>query len=461
MEPSRGVRRTRSTTESDSNFSFTRRQAQLKRNQTTWSKTSDDSPQRRVPTPRSVSKNRIDPPELRAWKPLRTRSGDSFLSSSRTKLLFPRVPTARTPATETFSDIEAALLIHNSIESDHNHRGSWKRVYNILCCTMMVAACVYYLYLSNKLFRLSMPTGDKDNHPDRSVSFPDSMTAFYNRVNFKHETFDGSNPNLTSLFQEMNNLNPNKPLMIANYHARQASTADNSDVVLATHSSSSRTKLVNLATQLEHWDGPASVALHVDNMDAIEALEDFIKSSPPFLSKTSIHVMMELSRDDGYPHNPLRNLALANLGGGSHFFVALDVDFVPAKNAHAGLKALLQSDSILRRELIVDKRVFVLPAFEVNAPPGEKLATQDMLPASKTQLQEMVVQGKAEGFHQSRYAPGHGPTDFYKWFQDSTRESSYNIEYQENFEPYVLGYRSPDIPKYWPHYRGFGCNMVL
>ena len=313
-----------------------------------------------------------------------------------------------------------------------------------------VARCAYYT---------------NTNHQDQ---FPpvDSITSFYNRVDFPHESLNnGSKQNLTSLFQEMimtSDDKPTKPRMIANYYPRPSSNMDNDEVALATHSSSSTTKLENLSTQLEQWDGPASVALHVDSMEAIQALQDFLQTAPSvLLSKTSIHVMMEPPRKDGYPHNSLRNLAMENLGGNiNSFFVALDVDFIPAKNTHAGLKALLQSDSQLRSELEGHHRVFVLPAFEVFPPPGKEMATRDMLPTSKKQLYNMVTQGTAEGFHQSRYPPGHGPTNFSKWFQEDSHASFYNIDYEDYFEPYVLGYKSPELPKYWPHYRGYGFNKI-
>jgi hypothetical protein len=71
----------------------------------------------------------------------------------------------------------------------------------------------------------------------------------------------------------------------------------------------------------------------------------------------------------------------------------------------------------------------------------------------------MVTKYELTPFHVSRFFPGHGPTDFDKWYSEEFDGSWYPIEYVMRYEPYVLGYK-PGIPHYWEGFRGFGFNKL-
>jgi hypothetical protein len=251
---------------------------------------------------------------------------------------------------------------------------------------------------------------------------------------------------------------------IANFITRQAQIDwFKDDVVLATHTSASKSKLANLVTQINHWGGPVSAALYISSEEDIHSLEEFITSINFLPNITTIHVMVEMPHYYGYPHNPLRNLAMEHIG--SDYFVALDVDFIPSKDTYPGIVSLLRSNEEFRKELL-DHRVFVLPAFEIFPRKGEAFANQDMIPTSKSHLKNMTQEKLANKFH-TFFPEGHGPTNFEKWFEEknggSNKEdddkSYYSIKYAKRFEPYILGY-SPGIPRYWPHFRGYGNDKV-
>jgi hypothetical protein len=208
---------------------------------------------------------------------------------------------------------------------------------------------------------------------------------------------------------------------------------------------------------MRHWQGPVSAAIHITSDEDIYALQEFMTTSTDLLPNISIHVMFEYPRQSGYPHNHLRHLAMQNIG--SDYFVALDVDFIPKENTYSELVSLLRSNEALRKELH-NRRIFVLPAFEIFPRKNETISTRDLLPTSKTNLKEMNRDGLAGGKDLKVFWPGHGPTNFDMFFNETVcRNEFYKIKYSPNFEPYVLGYL-PGIPSYCTSFRGFGRNKL-
>jgi hypothetical protein len=227
-------------------------------------------------------------------------------------------------------------------------------------------------------------------------------------------------------------------------------------VTLATHASAA--KLEQLATQVQRWGGPVSVALYLGSPEDIATFLEFYEASGDRLQQASFHVVMEKSSLK-YPHNVMRNMALDNVE--SDYFLALDVDFMTSVDCHEKLHTLIKSDDKTRENLRA-KTLFVLPAFErFNI--GRELSP-DVLPDNKTDVQRMHKEGNVSGFHVDNFPDGHGPTNFTKWLSIREGEKisdlvSYPIEYAPRFEPYVLGYKH-GAPRYWPYFRGFGMNKL-
>merc|ERR1712151_1377993 len=78
-------------------------------------------------------------------------------------------------------------------------------------------------------------------------------------------------------------------------------------------------------------------------------------------------------------------------------------------------------------------------------------------PETKREMEQLIKDGHAEGFHLTRYPRGHQATDFARWFKDS--EGEYEAKYEVGFEPYVVARRS-DVPQYDARFRGYGLNKV-
>ena len=268
--------------------------------------------------------------------------------------------------------------------------------------------------------------------------------------------------------------------VLLNLKKRDPSPRLSNDIVLVTHGS--LFKLNTFLTQLGYWNGPASVALYMNSLrdstgNGIDLLETFLKDNEKRLQNTTIHLLMEYtalessstkSKTPGYPHNPLRNLAMEH--SGSDYIVALDVDFIPGpSNCYSRMISTLTANNFsLANEMRKKKRIMVLPAFEVYAPVSRTVATADQLPATKEELWESVKSNRSETFRVNRYPVGHNATQFEKWFapivdphseHTNSKEPFYPIQYRPGFEPYVLAYR-PGIPRYWNTYRGFGQNKI-
>ena len=75
---------------------------------------------------------------------------------------------------------------------------------------------------------------------------------------------------------------------------------------------------------------------------------------------------------------------------------------------------------------------------------------------SKSTLLHMVNKGLVEPFHLARWFPGHGPTNFSKWYNSS---EPYTIKWAPSFEPYVI-VKLKDLPRFDERFVGYGYNKV-
>jgi len=236
------------------------------------------------------------------------------------------------------------------------------------------------------------------------------------------------------------------------------------DITMTTHGTVS--KLARLLIQLSWWDGPASVAIYITDPIDIGTLVDFLEANQDRLKKARFHILLEKT-ELMYPHNTLRNLALNNVG--SDYFLALDGDFIPPMKSHQGLFNLIRSNTNLREKLR-SRVLFVLPAFEVLQQPNDTSAEPSFPSSNQTHLAEYLLprdkhsalkakdQGTLAEFHLEAFAPGQRATKYPRWLRNQTG-AFYMIEYEEQYEPYVLGYRH-GVPKLWNRFRGYGYNKA-
>lgn len=153
-------------------------------------------------------------------------------------------------------------------------------------------------------------------------------------------------------------------------------------------------------------------------------------------------------------------------------FISLDCDFMPTSNGHERMvKLLFHSNSThhgrsFREALVENRTLFVLPAFEYS---DRALNVQlSELPESSKEVAMLVSQGKMTQFKPKWHQRGHRNTNFGKWLsiarsakpiEKDSLPSSYTVNYEHSFEPYVLGWR-PNMPKFVPEFRGWGKNKL-
>ena len=313
-------------------------------------------------------------------------------------------------------------------------------------------------------------------------------------------------------------------------HRQQQQQQKTNDVTVTVHLSMD--KWYRFLFLLHRWNGPTSASIYFNNLQDIDAFFDRInhlldhssssvtsssnnnnnnnnettgnnnnsnngktnatvnrigtvcdwRSSTTILQNTTFHVFLHKTNFE-YPHNRLRQLALNNID--THYFLTLDSDFVTPMNCHGRLYRLMFPSSgynDIANILRYNQTFMVLPAFQLFRHLNDHELDDSLLPNTKHEAALLVQDRAIAPFHLKLFAPGHGPTNFPKWYNDDNEEKRitaaatsntssskdyYWIDYQYKFEPYVLGYRRSDDentgleslpPNYWETFRGFGYD---
>ena len=192
----------------------------------------------------------------------------------------------------------------------------------------------------------------------------------------------------------------------------------------------------------ENWAGPISAAIFATDHET-STLENFYKSSDILNKRTNIgyHVVFKTSHNDVYPINLLRNIALQQAS--TEFVFLLDVDFVPDPSLYSYLQSFFSNNPD------TGKKAYVVPAFE-------NLYYNLGFPQNKSQLIDLVKEGKVTTFHSYIWQEGHRATDFERWYKT---DLPYKVRWQRNFEPYLV-LRKNLCPLYDKRFAGFGWNKV-
>jgi hypothetical protein len=110
------------------------------------------------------------------------------------------------------------------------------------------------------------------------------------------------------------------------------------------------------------------------------------------------------------------------------------------------------------RDALHNKTMMALPAFESSMKVDEDdVSSLAVVPRDKKDVLRQLF-NRTEPFHLQKFRPGHGPTDFGKWFANETG-ATYGIAFELCFEPYVLTKRD-GLPWFWTGFRGFGMNKM-
>ena len=232
---------------------------------------------------------------------------------------------------------------------------------------------------------------------------------------------------------------------INNEAARAPGGRNPVDCYLITQCSADR--LPNLKRLALTWNGAISVGLYirsgvadkVNNLNQIDQFVSDMQANKNFTGRIYMSILFGHEDKDWhsddivdaniteplYPVNTLRNLAVATVPvpysprsstGAvlrSPLLFLLDVDFRPSP----GLGEWISDnfETLMRRCL--EGQLFVVPAFELEQARYQSLAntTYGELD-NKLDLESAVNLDVIEPFHFSKFPPGHGPTDFPRYF---------------------------------------------
>jgi glycosyltransferase-like protein LARGE len=248
------------------------------------------------------------------------------------------------------------------------------------------------------------------------------------------------------------NITGRLPYSVATMSSKKK-TSNTLDVCLVTQTSTDRLNSVRKLTQL--WSGPISIAVLVRSDNESLVFQQFVQELHGREGSWNLHAVspvgqFESAYDGAYPLNQLRNVALSRAR--SPYVFLTDVDFMPSH----GLYAALSGNLPLKEGTCV-----VVPAFETLGP-------KDSAPPDMDELRHSMLAGKVMAFRAGNKTTGYwaygGP---YHRAENISRfltaTSPYEIQYERNFEPYVMAPRASSLyplPQYDERFRGYGKDKI-
>eukprot|EP00054_Salpingoeca_dolichothecata_P030829 m.254231 g.254231 ORF g.254231 m.254231 type:complete len:586 (-) comp26728_c1_seq2:34-1791(-) len=242
----------------------------------------------------------------------------------------------------------------------------------------------------------------------------------------------------------------------------QASEFDTNKYLVTMVTQISIDRLNTLKITSASWKAPISLVIYVPSQTT-NVEKDF--SWKEFYIRKKLHEATDAQtsklwnviavfgrkKNDPYPINTLRNLALWNAR--TEYVFLNDADFVPAMDFQTAFSSSLQAARDLG--LSDDKTAFVVPAFEFTSHSKNDI----VVPHDKEQLLEQVKRKKIRPFRIKQSPASHSPTNYQRWYL--TPSGVYPIEdYEDKFEPYCVVKLSDTLPSYDPRFENYGMNKI-
>ena len=228
---------------------------------------------------------------------------------------------------------------------------------------------------------------------------------------------------------------------VPSFSERLNKTMDMS-VSLITHASVEKVHL--LEDIVMRWEGPISCAVYAFEQHPEQLAH--VLQNPAIRERVSVHLVVGIDPYLPYPINVMRNVALDYAD--TDYVFAIDIDFIPSQSCYREILHHLSTKP-------PTKQVWIVPAFERIISQSEHV-TPGALPGTKEKLFDDISSHTIMPFHVAYFAPGHGPTNFEKWYESN---SAYQIEWEPRFEPYIVAYR-PGLPRYFDAFTGYGYNKL-
>ncbi|GAA5862442.1 hypothetical protein JCM1840_004183 [Sporobolomyces johnsonii] len=202
---------------------------------------------------------------------------------------------------------------------------------------------------------------------------------------------------------------------------------------------------------VERYQGPISATVHVSDSkshsELLRSLDTMYSSSPLMKKYVDIHLVYDpFDRQ----FNMWRNVA--KFFARTEYVMMLDVDFWLCTDFR---QRMLESTEIMGR-LKGGMAAFVVPAFEFHK---QSDGVDPMtFPATKAELIQLVQDDKIGMFHKS-WAPGHGSTNYTRYYNAKPGEV-YRVQgYTHSYEPYVI-FKKEGTPWCDERFIGYGGNKA-
>ncbi|GAA5958430.1 hypothetical protein JCM3765_007874 [Sporobolomyces pararoseus] len=202
---------------------------------------------------------------------------------------------------------------------------------------------------------------------------------------------------------------------------------------------------------VERYQGPISATVHVSDSSShselLRSLDEMYTSSKLMKKYVDIHLVYD-SFDRQF--NMWRNVA--KFFARTDYVMMLDVDFWLCTDFRT---RILESREILEK-LESGLAAFVVPAFEFSKQSDG--VDPFTFPSSKPELLKLVQEEKIGMFHKS-WAPGHGSTNYTRYYQAQPGEVYRASGYTHSYEPYVI-FKKQGTPWCDERFIGYGGNKA-
>ncbi|GAA5899617.1 uncharacterized protein JCM6883_005275 [Sporobolomyces salmoneus] len=202
---------------------------------------------------------------------------------------------------------------------------------------------------------------------------------------------------------------------------------------------------------VERYQGPISATVHVSDSSShselLRSLDKMYTSSPMMKKYVDIHLVYD-SFDRQF--NMWRNVA--KFFARTDYVMMLDVDFWLCTDFR---QRILESPEIMSK-LSSGLSAFVVPAFEFHKQSDG--VDPFSFPSTKPELLKLVEEDKIGMFHKS-WAPGHGSTNYTRYYEAKPGELYKASGYTHSYEPYVI-FKKEGTPWCDERFIGYGGNKA-
>jgi len=240
-----------------------------------------------------------------------------------------------------------------------------------------------------------------------------------------------------------------QPSKVIPYYYKASHDHAQEDITITTLVTSNRFKV--FAALVERYQGPVSVTIHVTNNEGreelLESLDALYTTSPYMSTYVDVHLVID---NFDRQFNMWRNVA--KFFARTDYVMMLDVDFWVCTDFR---NRILSSPAIMSK-LREGTAAFVVPAFEFTKQNDGLDAST--FPTDKADLVALADEGSIGMFHKS-WGPGHGSTNYTRYYTSKPGEVYKVHAYTHSYEPYVV-FKKEGTPYCDERFIGYGGNKA-